>query len=183
MTASRFRLHRSPSSRAGAGPAGRLVALDASAFPVSPTGHLAGHAAERVDGGAVVALHRLDAEALLGRRLHPSVSDAIDLVGRAEALVVATPVYRGTYSGVAKAFFDLLPPGLLDGVPCLVLAVGDGPEPPELRGDVERLVTRVGGHLDGPLVFVGSDQVDVEAGPAPALGRAIDDAVWRLLVP
>lgn len=162
---------------------GRLVALDGSAFPVSPTGHLAGRAAAGVDGGAVVALHRLDAEALLGRRLHRSVSDAIALVAGAEALLLATPVYRGTYSGVTKAFFDLLPPGVLDGVPCLVVAVGDGEEPHALRGDVERPVTRVGGHLDGPLLFVRSDQIDVEDGPSPTLGRTIDDAVWRLLVP
>ncbi len=183
MTTGRFRLHRSPPSQAEARPVGRLVAIDASAFPVSPTGHLAARAAGWVEGGAIVSLHALDAEALLGRRLHPSVADAIDLIGRAEALVLATPVYRGTYSGVAKAFFDLLPPGILDGVPCLVLAVGDGEEPPALTGDLEGLVARVGGHVDGPVVYVRSGQVDLEDGATPELGTSLDDALERLLAP
>lgn len=180
MTAGRFRLHRCPPPQAEAGPVGRLVAIDASAFPVSATGHLAGRAAAKVAGGALLALHRLDAEALLGRRLHRSVTDAIDLVGRAEGLVLATPLYRGTYSGVAKAFFDLLPPGVLDGVPCLVVAVGHD-LPPTFQHEVERLVGSVGGHVERPALFVTSDQVDLEEGPLAAVERDVDGEVARLL--
>jgi FMN reductase len=40
----------------------------------------------------------------------------------ADALVVATPVYRRTYSGLLKALFDLFDPAALAGIPA-VLAV------------------------------------------------------------
>ena len=181
MTAGRFRLRSSPSQGA-VGPVGRLVALDASAFPVSGTGHLAARAAGAVSGGTVLALHQLDAEALLGRRRHPSVTDAIALVGRAEAVVLATPLYRGTYSGSAKAFFDLLPPGVLDGVPCLAVAVG--PQLPATFSDeIDRLVQSVGGHLPAPVRFVATDEVDLEDGVAPAVAAWLEEAVVGLVDP
>jgi FMN reductase len=40
---------------------------------------------------------------------------AIDVVRRAEALVVVTPVFSASYSGLFKTFFDVLDPGLLEG--------------------------------------------------------------------
>jgi FMN reductase len=45
---------------------------------------------------------------------------AIDAVGRADGLVVVTPVFSASFSGLFKTFFDVLEPGLLDGTPVLV---------------------------------------------------------------
>ncbi|MEZ5101616.1 MAG: NAD(P)H-dependent oxidoreductase [Thermoleophilia bacterium] len=49
---------------------------------------------------------------------------AIDAVRAADAIVVGTPVYRGSYSGRLKNFFDLIPSDLLAGKPALLVAAG-----------------------------------------------------------
>ena len=46
------------------------------------------------------------------------------LVANADALVIATPVYKAAYSGVLKAFLDLLPQDGLAGKLVLPLATG-----------------------------------------------------------
>ena len=48
------------------------------------------------------------------------LADAIDRVVRADALVVVTPVFAGSYSGLFKTFFDVLELGALEGKPVLV---------------------------------------------------------------
>ncbi|MBV8633621.1 MAG: NADPH-dependent FMN reductase [Burkholderiaceae bacterium] len=45
-------------------------------------------------------------------------------VAQADALVIATPVYQSSFSGVLKTFLDLLPQNALLGKPVLPLAVG-----------------------------------------------------------
>ncbi|MDN4162093.1 FMN reductase [Nocardioides abyssi] len=52
----------------------------------------------------------------------PGLADAIDTVRSADGLVVVTPVFSASYSGLFKTFFDVLEPGTLDGVPVLVAA-------------------------------------------------------------
>ncbi|HYF74814.1 MAG TPA: CE1759 family FMN reductase, partial [Nocardioides sp.] len=48
-------------------------------------------------------------------------------VRRADALVVVTPVFSASYSGLFKTFFDVLEPGTLDGKPVLVGATAGTP--------------------------------------------------------
>jgi len=52
----------------------------------------------------------------------PALAAAIDRVREADGLVVVTPVFSASYSGLFKSFFDVLEPGLLDGKPVLVAA-------------------------------------------------------------
>jgi len=47
---------------------------------------------------------------------------AIDRVRRADGLVVVTPVFAASYSGLFKTFFDVLDNDALDGKPVLVAA-------------------------------------------------------------
>ncbi|MDQ6525903.1 MULTISPECIES: FMN reductase [unclassified Nocardioides] len=47
---------------------------------------------------------------------------AIEAVRHADGLVVVTPVFSASYSGLFKTFFDVLEPGLLDGKPVVVAA-------------------------------------------------------------
>ncbi|MCR1782883.1 FMN reductase [Nocardioides carbamazepini] len=47
---------------------------------------------------------------------------AIEAVRHADGLVVVTPVFSASYSGLFKTFFDVLEPGLLDGRPVVVAA-------------------------------------------------------------
>jgi len=47
---------------------------------------------------------------------------AIEKVRRADGLIVVTPVFSASYSGLFKTFFDVLEPGMLDGKPVVVAA-------------------------------------------------------------
>lgn len=49
-----------------------------------------------------------------------ALAEAIDSVVHADALVVVTPVFAGSYSGLFKTFFDVLEVGALEGKPVLV---------------------------------------------------------------
>jgi len=52
----------------------------------------------------------------------PDLAAAIDAVRRADGLIVVTPVFAASYSGLFKTFFDVLEQGTLDGTPVLVAA-------------------------------------------------------------
>jgi FMN reductase len=52
------------------------------------------------------------------------LAEAIEKVRRADGLVVVTPVFSASYSGLFKTFVDVLEPGSLDGKPVLVAATG-----------------------------------------------------------
>lgn len=58
---------------------------------------------------------------------HGSVTRAIAQVEAAQAIVVATPVYKAAYSGVLKLFLDLLPQTAFKGKAVLPLATGGSP--------------------------------------------------------
>lgn len=72
-----------------------------------------------------LAVRQLPAEAVLQADFsRPGIIEATALVEQADALVVATPVYKAAYSGVLKAFLDLLPQKALSGKAVLPLATG-----------------------------------------------------------
>jgi FMN reductase len=71
-----------------------------------------------------VDLAGLPADALLGRRQDPAVADAVAAVLGARIIVVSTPIYRATYSGLLKVFFDLLPQDALAGKVAVAIATG-----------------------------------------------------------
>jgi FMN reductase len=50
------------------------------------------------------------------------LAGALEDVRRADALVVVTPVFSASYSGLFKTFFDVLEPGTLTGKPVLLAA-------------------------------------------------------------
>lgn len=54
----------------------------------------------------------------------PAIAAALDLVAQADAVVVATPVYKASFSGLLKALLDLLPQRALADKVVLPLAVG-----------------------------------------------------------
>ena len=67
----------------------------------------------------------LPAQALLhGDVGDPAILRATTLVRDADAIVIATPVYKASYTGILKAFLDLLPQDGLDGKLVLPLATG-----------------------------------------------------------
>ncbi|MDB5774547.1 MAG: NADPH-dependent reductase [Herbaspirillum sp.] len=80
---------------------------------------LLGHRYSRID------VCDLPAEALLHADFgNAAIEAALLQVAEASALVIATPVYKAAYSGVLKAFLDLLPQFGLTGKLVLPLATG-----------------------------------------------------------
>jgi len=75
-----------------------------------------------------IVVGRLPADELLQRRptgteLAAALADLTD----ADAVIVSTPIYKGAYSGLLKAFLDLLPQSGLAGKPVLPLASAGSP--------------------------------------------------------
>jgi FMN reductase len=58
--------------------------------------------------------------------LAPAARSAVEAIMAADALVAASPVYKGSYTGLFKHLFDLLDPTALVGKPVLLCATGGG---------------------------------------------------------
>lgn len=73
----------------------------------------------------LIPVYNLPAEDLLFANFNsPAVKEANKLVEEADALIIATPVYKGAYSGILKAYLDLLPQKALEDKIILPLAMG-----------------------------------------------------------
>jgi FMN reductase len=101
-----------------------LLALNGSPSATSKTHVLAARAVELAGKGMIVDLADLDAEGLLGRRSSPDVAEVIEQIRTTPVLLVATPIYRATFSGLLKVLFDQLGQGALHGVVCILAATG-----------------------------------------------------------
>jgi FMN reductase len=117
-----------PHAPCDGGPA-HVVVLSGSPAPESRTWTLAAAAGERLSAHALqVELTDLRAlpadQVLLGAAGAGPVRAALDAVARARGVVVVTPVHHSAYSGLLKAFLDLLPRSALAGKVVLPLAVG-----------------------------------------------------------
>jgi FMN reductase len=53
-----------------------------------------------------------------------ALRDALDAVAAADALIVVTPIFNGSYSGLFKSFFDVLDKDALADKPVLLAATG-----------------------------------------------------------
>lgn len=58
--------------------------------------------------------------------LNPSARKIIRTIIEAEALVIGSPTYKGSYTGLFKHVFDLLDPADLRGKPIILTATGGG---------------------------------------------------------
>src|SRR5438105_5878350 len=164
----------------------RVVGLSASPDGVlSRSGALLDAALARLrERGAHVArcdLSMLPADALLGRARAPQVDAALAAVAEADLLLVATPIYRATYSGLLKVFFDLLPTAALAGKVAIPIASGGSPgHLLALDHGLRPLLASVGavavatGIYGSPEQFTGGapDRTVLER-----LERAVDEAV------
>ncbi|MFI6857712.1 NADPH-dependent FMN reductase [Streptomyces sp. NPDC050416] len=106
-----------------------VLSVSGSPSAASRTSRLLRHLDERLtaQGHDVIPLdvRTIPAEALLGADFrHPAIVEATDLFARADGVVVGTPVYKASYSGVLKALLDLLPQYALTGKTVLPLATG-----------------------------------------------------------
>jgi len=139
------------------------LGLSASPSPQSRSRELLGAALERFARSGLgverVDLSRLSAEALLGRVTDRELEEALAWVQSARILVIATPVYRATYSGLLKVFFDLLPHGALAGTIVVPIATG-GSSAHQLALDhgLRPLVASLGGVTVATGIYANPDQ-------------------------
>ena len=70
-------------------------------------------------------LHNFEPEDLLYARFDsPALKTLIEQLNGADGLIVATPIYKASFSGALKTLLDLLPERALDGKVVLPLATG-----------------------------------------------------------
>jgi FMN reductase len=74
----------------------------------------------------VATLGPLFAGALRREDLHPEVEDALRAIETADLLIVASPVYRASFTGLFKHLFDFVGQYALVGTPVLLAATGGG---------------------------------------------------------
>ena len=104
-----------------------LIAINGSHSTNSTTHNLAGLAVEVQGSGRVVDLATLDPAGLLGLRQNDEVTELLESIPRAAVLVLVSPIYRATYSGLLKVVFDQLPQSALRGVACVLAATAASP--------------------------------------------------------
>lgn len=106
-----------------------VLTISGSPSPDSRTGVLLAHTSAWLaqQGHEVLTLHVRDlpTSALLAANTeHAALRQAVSMVRRADGIIVASPVYRAAYSGLVKAFLDLLSDNALADKVVLPLATG-----------------------------------------------------------
>lgn len=106
-----------------------ILLLSGSPSSPSRSTRLLHYAGDRLreHGQQILSLHVRDlpAQSLLSADdADPELRAARQLVAQAEAIVIATPIYKAAYSGLLKAFLDILPQDGLNGKLVLPLATG-----------------------------------------------------------
>jgi FMN reductase len=136
---------------------------------------------------STVAVRELPAQPLLTADVHhPAIQRALAAVAHADLVLVATPIYKASYSGMLKTFLDLLPVDALRGKTVLPLATGGSPAH-LLAVDyaLKPVLGAMGARSILDAVFATDDQlVAREAGgfvPDAALLRRLDRALQPLL--
>lgn len=105
----------------------RVVVLSGNPRPGSRTQALGAAVANRIaaETGAEVRVVDLGAltDQLFTFPAPAALEEALATAASAGVLVVATPTYKGTYTGLLKAFLDRYGPGGLDGVTAVPVQV------------------------------------------------------------
>ena len=112
---------------------------------------------------AVVQVSALGADLLVADA--PATAEALALIRGAGLLVVATPTYKGAYTGLLKVLLDHLPARALDGIPAVtVVTAGIAPQAEAAEGHLHALLGGLGALVTTPgLTVVESDLSDATA--------------------
>ncbi|RYG08929.1 MAG: FMN reductase (NADPH) [Burkholderiales bacterium] len=106
-----------------------VVVISGSPSPNSKTARIGDMVVDQLRASGIDAvglrLRELSPEALLrADTSEASMADAIQMVSEASGIVIATPVFKASFSGLLKAFLDVLPQFGLAGKVVLPLATG-----------------------------------------------------------
>ncbi|MFD0690004.1 NADPH-dependent FMN reductase [Actinomadura fibrosa] len=141
--------------------------------------------AERLGQGAprLVDLAVL-APDLLAAAPPPAVQEALDAVAGADVLVVASPTYKATYTGLLKVFLDRLKGGALASAVALpLLVMGDAKHSLAVEVHLRPLLVELGAAVPTPgLALLESQlpELDQVLGPwadrvVPQIAAALDE--------
>jgi FMN reductase len=113
--------------------------------------------------------------------LAPEARAIVDRLTAADALIVGSPVYKGSYVGLFKHLFDLIEPASLAGKPVLLTATGGGDKHALV---IEHQLRPLFGFFEAatlPTGIYASDRDFVDGIPAsPALLDRIDRSVGQI---
>lgn len=165
-----------------------VVAITAGLSETSSTRLLADRLVESLGRQAsdvsveVVSLRELAhdvVDATLTGFASPRLQDVLDKVGAADGLVVATPIYKASYPGLFKSFFDVLESDALIGKPVLLAATA-GTARHSLA--IDHALRPLFAYLQALVVPTGvfASTHDWGADGAQALGQRIDRATAEL---
>lgn len=109
-----------------------ILLIAGSPTPTSRSGALLDHLDTVFDASgdrvATLLVSALPPQALFAADTsNPAIADAQHQVLAADAIVIATPIYKAAYSGILKTFLDLLPQTAFAGKIVLPLATGGSP--------------------------------------------------------
>lgn len=151
----------------------RAIAISGSPSVASRSRTLLRYAQAELDvmgvSTARVDLAELPADALLGRSSDPALGTAIGLIREADIIIAATPVYRATYSGLLKVFFDLLPPAALAEKVGIPIATGGSASHQLVLDYGLRPLFASLGAITVPSATYATDAQFTAAGPDPLL--------------
>jgi FMN reductase len=124
-------------------------------------------------------VRELPADALLHADYGDStIARALAQVKDADAVVIATPVYKASFAGILKAFLDLLPQDGLDGKLVLPVATGGGQSHMlALDYALRPVLASMAARFILPSIYATSDQLRWHAEQGLALDPAISARV------
>jgi FMN reductase len=160
-----------------------ILLLGGSPAAPSSTGRLLDHVGDKLAAlghrHSKLNVRDLPAKALL----HADFADlalkrAVDAVAEADAIVIATPIYKASYTGILKAFLDLLPQdGLKDK---LVLPLATGGSQSHLLA-LDYALRPVLQALDARQVFTSIYATSQQLSWSDVSGLTVDPAIaWRV---
>jgi FMN reductase len=128
-----------------------------------------------------IDLAALAAEALLGRYRSEALDVAVATTSQARIVVASTPVYRASYSGLLKVFFDLLAPDSLASAVAVPIATGGAPGHQLVLDHALRPLFGSLGATVVPTGIYGTDAHFTAGEPHPLLVQRVDRAVQEAI--
>ena len=145
---------------------GNVVVVVGNPRPGSRTAAVARALGRRVAGDGEVRV--IELAELAGELFDPAsaaVAEAVDAVRGAAALVVASPTYKATYTGLLKAFLDRFAADALLGIPTVPLMVAGAPHHAlAVEASLRPVLVEIGASMPTRGVFVlDADLTDPDA--------------------
>jgi FMN reductase len=83
------------------------------------------YAEERSISTNAIIVRNLNAEELIqGQFNGASIQQSVQMIASADGVIIATPIYKASYTGVLKSLLDVLPPAVFAGKTVLPIAMG-----------------------------------------------------------